>query len=854
MAGEDTRPDVLAYPSPTTSRFLVFLATLIAAGAFIGNWVHTEVRGDAWLAELAACASVAPPGGTLDAVLEQTAAQDRCSASAERERALFSVAGAGFAAAGGVLLLFLAPGLLERRRRLRELTPALAQVAGRAGEIAQEVGVRRAPTLMIGPTTLRDAFTYGTPRHYRVALPPAAAVRWRDQRLFDPVMRHELAHLRHHDVPLAWLARSVWWVLAPLLLLPVVVGVAEGDLSLLPGYAWRAVVLAALVQVVSSALLRSREHDADLRAAQADPDAIAAVVRGARDPGGRAPWRRVLARHPSPGARLAVLERPERHARVTFLDGAVTGLLAGLVIPLVVATVTPLLSGTDKVDLAWVAAALVSGPLIAGSVGLGLCRGALVNRLRGATPPAAPVAAGLAAGLVLGHAASLAQSGAGSASLGPPGWLPAVAVLGAGATVVCAGLAELLADAAPRFRRPGAAAALAVLATAAVFTPVMWLSTLLETPLELGWDGVNAWLVTSLQETWVLACFALAAAAAMLGLWCARRERRAPAWLIERGDPPAWPATAPRGLREALLTGLITGLVAAAALALYRAGAGRAESDAVAEQRLYLFFWAGGCAGGVAALWLIALRPTRGAGAAVLGALVASLATIAGWLVLNTALGGDLTLDFVNGIAKTPLALGFVAVVVVALAGLVPAAPMPGRARILVTGAVGAAVLAVLLTDPARLTPFGGAATPVGEEALTRAAGNDEAEIQLYVTAFASGAAGAYLQVDESIAAIDADTTLAGPDRAARITREVVAPLQALLDQARAFTPSSATVADVHADLVATLESDVLAFERFAVAFATDDAAAFAEAQAAREQVNGTRLRWLQRVTALGGG
>src|SRR5687767_12631643 len=269
MVGEEAaRPDVLAYPSPTTSRFLVFLATLIAAGAFIGNWLHTEVRGDEWLAELAACASGTSPGGTLDAVLEQTAAQGRCSASAERERALFSVAGAGFAAAGGVLLLFLVPGLVERRRRLRELTPALAQAAGRAREIAQEVGVRRAPTLMIGPTTLRDAFTYGTPRHYRVALPPAAVVRWRDPRLFDPVMRHELAHLRHHDVPLAWLARSVWWVLAPLLLLPVVVGLAEGDLSLLPGYLWRAVVLAALVQVVSSSLLRSREHDADLRAAQ----------------------------------------------------------------------------------------------------------------------------------------------------------------------------------------------------------------------------------------------------------------------------------------------------------------------------------------------------------------------------------------------------------------------------------------------------------------------------------------------------------------------------------------------------------------------------------------------------------
>ena len=53
---------------------------------------------------------------------------------------------------------------------------------------------------------------------------------------------------------------------------------------------------------------------------------------------------------------------------------------------------------------------------------------------------------------------------------------------------------------------------------------------------------------------------------------------------------------------------------------------------------------------------------------------------------------------------------------------------------------------------------------------------------------------------------------------------------------------------------MATLEQDVFAFERFAVAYATNDPAAFAEGRAARARVDGTRLRWLQSVTALGGG
>ena len=51
-------------------------------------------------------------------------------------------------------------------------------------------------------------------------------------------------------------------------MLPAIVGLASGELSSLPGYAWRAAVLSVVVAVVSAALLRSREHDADLRAAR----------------------------------------------------------------------------------------------------------------------------------------------------------------------------------------------------------------------------------------------------------------------------------------------------------------------------------------------------------------------------------------------------------------------------------------------------------------------------------------------------------------------------------------------------------------------------------------------------------
>jgi hypothetical protein len=158
---------------------------------------------------------------------------------------------------------------------------------------------------MLGAAAQRDGFSYGTPGRYRIALPRAVAVRWRDASLFDPLVRHELAHVAHRDVALAWLARSVWYALAPLLAAPLLIIPVSGDRSLLPDYLWRAALLAVVVQLVSSALLRSREHDADLRAAwgPGGPEAVAAVVARVRQPGA-APWyRRLLpTTRPRPGA------------------------------------------------------------------------------------------------------------------------------------------------------------------------------------------------------------------------------------------------------------------------------------------------------------------------------------------------------------------------------------------------------------------------------------------------------------------------------------------------------------------------------------------------------------------------
>ena len=57
----------------------------------------------------------------------------------------------------------------------------------------------------------------------RVALPPAVVARWRDAATFDTVVAHELAHVARRDVSLAWLVRSIGYVMVPVLLIPILV-------------------------------------------------------------------------------------------------------------------------------------------------------------------------------------------------------------------------------------------------------------------------------------------------------------------------------------------------------------------------------------------------------------------------------------------------------------------------------------------------------------------------------------------------------------------------------------------------------------------------------------------------------
>lgn len=339
------RVNVLAFPPVTTGRVLILVAAMLAAGLFVGSAVFNVVAGASLSATVAECSRLpaSQPGGP-DVF-------SMCVAPVERPRALFAAGAAALVMLGALAVLFVAPVVVERRRRLRSPGPSLAPAVQRMTALAQEAGLRDLPSLVVGPAALRDAFCYGRPGRYRVALPTGLAIR-PSSAGFDAVVRHELAHVAHRDVALSWMARSVWYALTPLLALPVILSLARGDLSIVPDYLWRAAVLAAVVLLAQRAVLRSREHDADLRASQTAGarQAMTAVLSSiSSQPTAR--LRRVLAHHPDATTRLAVLHNPERAAAVTVVDGITVALLATITLPILDSMLNSALLGGQYVDL-----------------------------------------------------------------------------------------------------------------------------------------------------------------------------------------------------------------------------------------------------------------------------------------------------------------------------------------------------------------------------------------------------------------------------------------------------------------------------------------------------------------------
>ncbi|GAA0211375.1 hypothetical protein GCM10010492_06490 [Saccharothrix mutabilis subsp. mutabilis] len=358
---------VLAYPAATTLRVAMLVAVVLMAGVFVGDWLYlgsgtglpAMVAPPVWLA--------VPP---LVAVLAM------------------------------LVLAAVTPAVSERRRGLVDVPEDMGRVArARLADLSAAAGLSRPPRLVWNRTAKGTGVrAYGLPGRYRIQVAPAAlGLARRNPAVFDMLMRHELAHVRNHDIVPAAAARVAGHVVVGLLAVPVLWRVADRDLSMLPDFLVRAALLVVAVRMVRAAVLRAREHYADVRAASwssppwQDADRFTDAARRRAPRRGVARW---FALHPAPARRAAVVREPNVLGRATpgelFTVGALTTAAQPLLKELVIA-----LTGLDVLSADRLSHALAYA-------GLGAAVAAVVVRAAGCGVLGPRAVAGAIAALIAG--------------------------------------------------------------------------------------------------------------------------------------------------------------------------------------------------------------------------------------------------------------------------------------------------------------------------------------------------------------------------------------------------------------------------------------------------------------------
>jgi Zn-dependent protease with chaperone function len=693
------RPDVLAHPSPTTGRFLLLIGALLSAGLLAGTMFHNAVMGRGWTQSIRGCFAeadlTAPLGPDLASQIAHQEAINVCMAPAERIRALVSLGGTATIAGLGLAVVLLIPAVLRRRYRLRPAGSRLDATAERIAALAGEAGLRRPPRLLVGPAGQRDAFVFGRPGRYELVLPTALVVRWRNAALFDPVVRHELAHVRRHDVPLAWLATAVWVAAIPVLTVPIVLDLTRWDFSALPGYLWRAALVLGVVWLVRRQALRSREHDADLHAARQAGDwrPVAAVLDTARP----APpwWRRAISYHPTHAQRIAVLTDPGQLRGVSLVDGLAAAFLTAVLVPPLLNVLQVAFTGSSLFSWTPHMSAALVGPIAGLAVGVGLWRQAMIDQVTGAMTWPGGVVLGVAVGLVVGQAIQLDSVGVAEQRASET---PMAVLLGAAAVLLSAGTGRLWADASARL--PGGARSwwIGIVVNALIFGialwALQWMPVVIEATTSSGMSAGDMAITLGPLVGPVVYLAAVPVLVAVVTLVWRGGQRPMPAWLVEGPSPPwSWSARRP-GLVPALLTGAGSGVLAALAVLTHRLVAGSPTDDAERLNRYLIWLSVGALVALTVSFVTVMILPRSGAAVGLVTGVGAAAVGALGMLAANTFIIGnvfDLGFWWSTIVAVTSLwMVGYLFLLPLTLAvWAVPWRDVPGWVLVLAAGGAG---------------------------------------------------------------------------------------------------------------------------------------------------------------------
>ncbi len=469
--------------------------------------------------------------------LEHLSAFDRCATGAMRIQGIVVLAVIGVFLFVAAALSVVVPSAELRRLARATSLDEIPGVSERFRALCAEAGLarRRLPRLHVagpGLPVVSQAFTTALPwGRSLVVLPAKVAVARKDPDRFDPIVLHELAHVRARDVSLVSSVRGITWLTLPLVVLACVPGFLNSQGATIPGTVLaQAGLFVVITAVFAAGLLRLRELEADRQAAfwLGSSNGLRKVLSSG-SPRSGARWRRITAwllqpleRHPSPGARAGAL----RAAGVSADTSIVFPLAVGVVAAIVMSTASYLTFTLDLGGGSWprVAASATVGSIVLG-FGLtpGLLRQAVAARRAGVVARWWRPVAGTAAGLLIGLLATpTSLNGPALAVITGAGFeYEAVRVVltvaaGAGIAALAAGLASLAAARAYRAERwwMEVAASLIVASTAAaVLWPIVSPAT---------GDLERVYLVTvlpNLQWDWLAAPYLVVTLAMGVPLW-----------------------------------------------------------------------------------------------------------------------------------------------------------------------------------------------------------------------------------------------------------------------------------------------------------------------------------------------
>ncbi|HEV2123324.1 MAG TPA: M48 family metalloprotease [Chloroflexota bacterium] len=386
MTGE-VKPNSRANPfvgvTDTTFLFALLIIATVATSLYGWNYIYFSTNGRAYLAAVNSCQGLSSTGG----INGFSSPLSECWARAMRSVADMMSGGFALTSLATVLALGALPLVLKRRLRLALLLrPGVEMIEARLRDVAASLEVPIPHVFLDSRPHAVGRMAGGWRRPWLLLTFGMLPLAVRHAQQFDAVVAHELAHVRNKDVRKTELAVAAWWALVVTVVAPYLVATLTGPIRFV---AWDVVARLAFLTVVAlllrTALLRVREHEADLRASSVPgiAPALVAMLEQRSDQSRGRLW----AKHPTGEFRAAVVRRPQLVMRASATHAMALGFVAYLPFPALMHWWALYTHGRPAMTAGPVLGALLPGSILGGGLWAMGWRQAIAQRVAKGTTP-----------------------------------------------------------------------------------------------------------------------------------------------------------------------------------------------------------------------------------------------------------------------------------------------------------------------------------------------------------------------------------------------------------------------------------------------------------------------------------